>query len=253
MTLEDVESRLNNDYNAIVVRLSSTIPGFITVSCNASDTGQPIHVRFQVRSDLSIRGEKDISYNSFHTFIHSLRSDQEQHELQMPQNTPEGSCVPSKVAVPANNIGNIEPQSHVVNNKLAPPNNKGAGQDQGAGQYLDIDEPIMLDKEKSKEEFVNNYAPENSHVALYARTADISTWVKEAEGVENGNRMPPKSNLNGGQDEVEGQGGDITSTLLDGPFSDVKQSNSENKIIEKESNLENISNNPENNKKKGNR
>lgn len=50
-------------------------------------------MRFQVRSDLSIRGEKDISYDSFETFINSLRSEQ---ELSLPQNVAEGGARPDK-------------------------------------------------------------------------------------------------------------------------------------------------------------
>jgi len=157
MTLGEVENKLRGDLNSIVVRLSSTIPGFITVSCNAPDTNQPIHVRFQVRSDLQIRGEKNANYANFNQFIHHLKNNQERSsEIILENDIPP----PQNAREPAKSISDM-PTVVKDENASAEPEKRGSFQ----------------------------YAPPNSHVALYARTNDIQGWVKEAEG-EPGSSVP---------------------------------------------------------------
>merc|ERR1712012_601374 len=118
-----------------------TIPGFITVSFMSHETNQPIHVRYQVRADLSIRGEQDILYKDFNTFIKSFGGIEE--EEQLPQNIPEGKEVKNNISI-----------------------------------------------EENKE----------PHVALYARTDDINSWVKESELAGEGEGM---------------REGEVTSTLFE--------------------------------------
>jgi len=151
MTLEQVENRLMQDYSAIVVRLSSTIPGFITVSCNAKETQQPIHVRYQVRADLSIRGEQDISYPSFSIFIASFDQNME--------GAPRVSFdVEPDLDVPATDA------------KIAPADDPGAAPSKPAASDDFKKEPSM--------DPIARIGPQQPHVALYARTSDIRTWVK---------------------------------------------------------------------------
>lgn len=168
MTLEDVENRLLQEYSAIVVRLSSTIPGFITVSCNAKDTHQPIHVRYQVRADLSIRGEQDISYPSFNIFIASF---DQSMELEGAPN-PHSFDVEPDMDIPAPQLG-----IPVADAKLAPANKDPGAAIEPANAGDDFDKISSMDP-------IQRIGPQQPHVALYARTNDIRKWVKseDAEG-----------------------------------------------------------------------
>jgi len=170
MTLEDVENRLMHESSAIVVRLSSTIPGFITVSCNAKETQQPIHVRYQVRSDLTIRGEQDISYPNFAFFIASF------------DHNAEGAPNPNVIDF-EHEILEVQPLQPAFDEEIAPANDPGAA--------LSKPDPGAF-KEKSSIDPISRIGPQQPHVALYARTSDIKTWVKD------GKRYPNE----GGEGEV---------------------------------------------------
>jgi len=153
MTLEDVENRLQVERTAIVVRLSSTIPGFITVSCNAKQNNQPIHVRYQVRHDLSIRGEQDISYNDFDAFIANF----DQQEGAPSERVAEG---------PAHEISEIESIEPV---KVALAENESHPKPN-------------IENDPDAQDPIHKIGPAAPHVALYARTSDIQHWDANGEG-----------------------------------------------------------------------
>jgi len=162
MTLEDVENRLLLEYSAIVVRLSSTIPGFITVSCNAKETQQPIHVRYQVRADLSIRGEQDVSYPNFHIFIASFDQNME--------------GAPNRQSVDiAPNFIDPAPQTGIIAGeaKIAP------------GHPADVADSDDFERVSSLDP-IARIGPNDPHVALYARTSDIRTWVRSENNQQEG-------------------------------------------------------------------